>query len=127
MMIMIAAALLAAPSETAKADQDAVCALGLIDTAAYAEGKPGLSPEFRTHLTESAEFFSGVLTGRYEDVELGGVLAAAVVELVADRKRQVLVVGCFGRHDQARRRLQAANAQARETVLKSDKNSNQPR
>jgi hypothetical protein len=127
MNFMIAAAILAAPTAVDAPDPDAVCAMALIDTAAYAKDRPGLSAQFRASLTEGAEFFSGVLIGRHEDAQLPDVLSTAVKTLVADQKRQELVTGCLARRDQARGRLRAAAQRGRENMLGSGKDSKQPR
>lgn len=127
MHILITAALLAAPASTGAADQDAVCAVGLADTAAYAKQRPGLSAEGQASLAEGAEFFMGVLVGRYGEAELGDVFAAAFAELAADRKRQELVTSCFGRRDRARAALRAGSKAAVSKMPGSGKSPKQPR
>jgi hypothetical protein len=101
-------------------DQDAVCAFFFIDMVTRAKAQTNLPPATREALPTwglVAQFFSGVVTARYDDARLGEVLAAAISEYVATKERSALVRQCTDRYDAGMARLRAGNERAREKLL----------
>ena len=116
MRLVVATALLAVPAGAGAADPDAVCAVGLMAASVDAGNDPKLPANLRTSLPRWAEFFSGMVVGRYDDSRLGDVLAAAVVELKKAKSRAEAFGHCIPRYEQTRARMRAATQRAEEKL-----------